>query len=197
MLTSEQGEKLVKIARKTVEDYLTSKRFVLKEFDEFRYKRGVFVSIHTFPDHKLRGCIGYPTPEYFLYEALQRAAIESAFRDPRFFPLKRDELKSVVFEVSVLTQPKLIKVKNPKEYLKKIEIGKDGLIIEHGLFKGLLLPQVPVQFEPPWDVQTFLEHLCMKAGLMTDMWLDEMTRIYKFQAQIFAEKEPNGRVISR
>jgi len=81
-----------------------------------------------------------------------------------------------------------------KEYLKKIKIGKDGLIIEYGvLYKGLLLPQVPVQYD--WDVKTYLEHLCMKAGLFVDTWLNQKVKIYKFQAQIFMEKKPNGEVI--
>jgi hypothetical protein len=193
MLTLEQGKKLVKLARETIENYFKSEKFEIKTLDEFKEKRGVFVSIHTFPTHKLRGCVGFPYPDYPLYEALQRAAIESAFHDTRFPPLKQEELNKVVFEVSVLTRPKLIKVKSPKEYLKKIKIGKDGLIIEHGWRKGLLLPQVATEYK--LSVQSFLEHLCLKAGLLPDFWLDEKTRIYKFQAQIFTEKEPCGEII--
>ncbi|MDI6825722.1 MAG: TIGR00296 family protein [Candidatus Aenigmarchaeota archaeon] len=193
MLSEEDGKKLVKLARQTVEDYFKTKRFVLKK-DEFKEKRGVFVSIHSFPDHELRGCIGYPDPVLPLGEALQRAAISAAFEDSRFPPLVESELKKIVFEVSVLTEPELIVVKNPREYLRKIKIGKDGLIIEHDiLHRGLLLPQVPTQYN--WDVEIFLEHLCMKAGLMVDMWLDPKTKIYKFQAQLFKEKTPNGEII--
>ena len=108
--------------------------------------------------------------------------------------LNKDELNNVVVEISVLTLPEIIKIKNPKEYLKKIKIGKDGLMIEYNDFhRGLLLPQVPVHYE--WSVETYLEHLCMKAGLLTDIWLNPKTKIYKFQAQIFKEKEPNGKVI--
>jgi uncharacterized protein (TIGR00296 family) len=194
MLSEEDGKELVKLARKTVEDYFKTKKFFLRKTD-FREKKGVFVSIHSFPDHELRGCIGYPYPTLQLGEALQRAAISAAFEDPRFNSLSEEELNKVVFEVSVLTRPELIEVKNPKEYLKKIQIGKDGLMIEHGFNKGLLLPQVPLQFEPKWDVETFLEQTCMKAGLLPDMWLDLETRVYKFQAQIFKEKSPNGEII--
>ena len=108
--------------------------------------------------------------------------------------MKKDDFNRVVFEISVLTVPKIIEIKKPEEYLKKIKIGQDGLIIEYNFFhKGLLLPQVPVQYE--WNVETYLEHLCMKAGLLVDTWLDTKTKIYKFQAQIFKEKEPNGEVI--
>ena len=83
---------------------------------------------------------------------MQRASFSAAFCDPRFLPLKEDEVVHVIFEVSVLTKPELIEVKTPKEYPKKIEIGKDGLIVEHGIFKGLLLPQVPLEFK--WDAKT-------------------------------------------
>lgn len=194
MLSEEDGKNLVKLARQTVEDYLKNKKLVLKKI-EYNKKNGVFVSIHTYLDHELRGCIGYPYPILTLNEALQRASISAAFEDPRFPSLTEDELNQVIFEISVLTEPELISVKNPKEYLKKIEIGKDGLIIENGFYKGLLLPQVPLQFEPKWNVETFLEQTCIKSGLLPDMWLDSKTKIYKFQAQAFKEKTPRGEII--
>ena len=193
MLSKSDGKQLVKLARKTIEEYFRNKQLKIKK-TKFKEKRGVFVSIHTFPDHELRGCIGYPYPILLLGEAVQKASISAAFQDPRFPPLTQDELKKIVFEISILTEPRIIKVKNPKDYLKKIVIGKDGLIIEYGtLYKGLLLPQVATQYG--WNVETFLEHLCMKAGLMIDMWMDPRTKIFKFQTQIFAEREPNGVII--
>jgi uncharacterized protein (TIGR00296 family) len=192
MLSNSDGKKLVKLTRKTIEDYFKNKEIKLKE-TKFKEKRGVFVSIHTSPDHELRGCIGYPYPILQLGEALQKASISAAFQDPRFPPLIKNELKKVVFEVSVLSVPTIIKIKDPKDYLKKISIGKDGLIIKNEFFQGLLLPQVPKKYN--WNVETFLEHLCMKAGLMLDMWLDPKTKIYKFQTQVFIEKEPNGEII--
>jgi hypothetical protein len=194
MLSKSDGIELVKLARQTVEDYFRRRRLIIKE-TKFKQKRGVFVSIHTFPEHELRGCIGYPYPTLPLGEALQRASFSAAFQDTRFSPLTETELKEVVFEVSVLTEPELIVVKNPKEYPEKIKVGKDGLIVEYGLHKGLLLPQVPLQFEPKWDAETFLEHTCIKSGLLPDMWLDPKTKIYKFQAQIFKEKSPSGEII--
>jgi uncharacterized protein (TIGR00296 family) len=194
MLSEEDGKKLVKLARQTVEDYLKNKKLVLKKIG-YNQKSGVFVSIHTYPDHGLRGCIGYPYPVITLNEALQRASLSAAFEDPRFPALTEDEMDDVIFEISVLTEPELVVVKNSKEYFKKIEIGKDGLIAEHGVYKGLLLPQVPLQFKPNWNVETFLEQTCMKCGLLPDMWLDPKTKIYKFQAQIFKEKTPRGEII--
>ena len=86
----------------------------------------------------------------------------------------------------------VIKVSDPKEYLEKIEIGRDGLIVQQGMFKGLLLPQVPV--EQGWEKDEFLSHTCMKAGLMPDAWFNENTRISKFSGQIFTEIEPRGKI---
>jgi len=194
MLSEDDGKKLVKLARQTVEDNLKNKKPVLKK-TEYNKKNGVFVSIHNYPDYELRGCIGYPYPILVLGEALQRASVSAAFEDPRFPPLTEEELDNVIFEISVLTEPELIVVKNPKEYLKKIEIGKDGLIAEYGFNKGLLLPQVPLEFEPKWDSETFLCQTCVKCGLLPDTWLDPKIKIYKFQAQIFKEKTPRGEII--
>lgn len=193
MLSKSDGEELVKLARKTVERFFNDKKPLIEK-TKFSQKRGVFVSIHTHPDHDLRGCIGFPYPEV-LGEAVQKASLSAAFKDPRFPPLKKEEIKHVIFEVSVLTEPEIIRVKNPREYLKKIIIGEDGLIVERGFRKGLLLPQVPLQFKPVWDAETFLQHTCEKAGLFYGAWLDSGTKVYKFQAQIFKEKEPCGEII--
>jgi hypothetical protein len=193
MLSKFEGEKLVKLARQTVSDYLKNKEPVLKK-TEFKEKMGAFVSIHEYSDHELRGCIGYPEPILPLGEAIQKAAISAAFQDPRFTPLNSNEMNKIVFEISVLTKPELIKVKNPQEHLNKIEIGKDGLIVEYDIYRGLLLPQVPLQFKPVWNAETFLEQTCIKSGLLPDMCLDCKIKIYKFQAQIFKEKTPNGEI---
>ena len=113
-------------------------------------------------------------------------------RDPRFLPLVEGELDKIIIEVTVLTKPELIEVNRPKEYLSAIEIGRDGLIVEQGFYKGLLLPQVPV--EQGWGKEEFLSNTCMKAGLLTDAWFDDQTKIYKFSGQIFTEIEPKGKI---
>jgi len=185
----EEGEKLVRYARRVIENHVNGRD--TEEMENFDEKRGVFVTLHTYPDKMLRGCIGIPEPVMPLNKAIKEAAI-SACHDPRFPPLSREETDSVVVEVTVLTPPQLLKCK-PEEYMKCIEIGKDGLIVERGYYRGLLLPQVPVEYG--WDVETFLRHTCMKAGLPVDAWKDEKTRLYKFQGEIFAEEEPKGRVM--
>jgi uncharacterized protein (TIGR00296 family) len=196
-LTNEDGNFLVKLARKSIEEYLKSgiKIEYPKEIDKkLLEKKGVFVTLkNSKNDFELRGCIGYPYPIKPLAEALIDSAIEAATNDPRFYPVSLEELKNeVVIEVSVLTTPKLIVVENPKDYPKHIKIGEDGLIVERGFHKGLLLPQVAVEWN--WNEEDFLSNCCMKAGLQPDYWLLKGTKVYKFQAIIFEEKTPNGKV---
>ncbi len=155
---------------------------------------GVFVTINTAKhgEKQLRGCIGYPYPTLPLVEAVIESAIDAATQDPRFYPLSLKELGNVVFEVSVLTPPELITVQKPDEYVNRVKIGEDGLIVEKGVFKGLLLPQVPVEWA--WGEEEFLCQCCVKAGLPPDSWLTKGTKIYKFQAIIFEEDAPDGEI---
>jgi len=196
-LNLREGKFLVKLARKAVEEYLKNKRHITvpESTDEKLLQPcGVFVTINSIKngEKELRGCIGYPYPTTPLAQAVIESAISSATQDPRFYPLSIKELDSVVFEVSVLTPPQIIEGKKPSDYPLKIKVGEDGLIVEKGLFKGLLLPQVPVEWG--WDEEEFLCQCCIKAGLPPDYWLLENTKIYKFQAIIFEEEKPKGEV---
>ncbi|MEM0216642.1 MAG: TIGR00296 family protein [Candidatus Bathyarchaeia archaeon] len=196
-LSLDEGEFLVKLARKAVEEYLISHKRIAapQKLPEKLLKLcGVFVTINRLigGEKELRGCIGYPYPTNPLVEAVIDSAISSATQDPRFPPLSIEELETVVFEVSILTPPELINVENPREYPSKIKIGEDGLIIERGIFRGLLLPQVPVEWG--WDAEEFLCQCCLKAGLPPDCWLMKGTKVYKFQAIIFEEESPRGKV---
>ena len=196
-LTDEEGKFLIKLARSTVEQYLEIGKATKppKETPKKLFEHcGVFVTINSIVsgEKKLRGCIGYPYPTSPLVEAVIDSAINAATEDPRFEPLTLEELDKVVFEVSVLTPPEPVEVKNPKEYLSKIKVGEDGLIIERGYHKGLLLPQVPVEWG--WCEEEFLCQCCMKAGLPPDTWLTKDAKIYKFKAIIFDEQTPNGEV---
>jgi hypothetical protein len=157
----------------------------------FKKKSGVFVTINTSPERILRGCIGFPEPVFPLIDALQDAA-KSACNDPRFPPLTSDELERIVVEVSILTFPEFIRANEPSDYLNEIKVGRDGLIVEMGIYRGLLLPQVPVEWK--WGKEEFLSQTCLKAGLMPHAWQDRGIKIYKFQAHVFAEKEPRGGV---
>jgi len=196
-LSLEEGKLLVRLARNAVEEYLkTRKRIRPPEGlpQKLMQPCGVFVTINSVQsgEKELRGCIGLPYPTTPLVEAVIESAISSATQDPRFYPLTPEELDSVVFEVSVLTPPQLVEVKNPREYPSKIRVGVDGLIIERGFYRGLLLPQVPVEWN--WDEEEFLCQCCLKAGLPPDCWLMKGVKVYKFQAIIFEEEKPKGEV---
>lgn len=196
-LTLEEGTYLVKLARKAIEVHLSGKipKAPGNVPERLRMKSGVFVTLTTYPERSLRGCIGYPMPLYELAEATIMAAVASAFQDPRFPPLGPEELDEVVVEVSVLTPPEEIKYSDPRELPNLINIGVDGLIIETEITSGLLLPQVPVEYD--WGPEEYLMHLCMKAGLPSTYWLTGKAKIYKFTAQIFEEESPRGKVVEK
>ena len=193
---NQDGQLAVRIAREAIEARLLgrAKRAfeVPKAFEE---KSGAFVTINNHPGGVLRGCVGYPQPFFPLVKSIERAAESAATEDPRFPPMRRDELDHVTVEVSILTPPKLIEVKKPKELPEKVTIGVDGLSIAQGPYRGILLPQVAV--EEGFDASDFLSHACMKAGLLADAWLDPETRVYTFQAEVFAEVDPRGPIVRR
>ena len=196
-LSLQEGKFLIDLARNAVREYL-EKGKIIKPPESTPRKLfencGVFVTINKLKNgtKKLRGCIGYPYPTNPLVEAVIDSAINAATQDPRFYPLSSSEIQTVIFEVSVLTPPEEVRVDNPKDYLSKIKVGQDGLIIERGIYKGLLLPQVPVEWE--WCEEEFLCQCCVKAGLPPDSWLTKGTKIYKFQAIVFEEETPQGEV---
>jgi len=188
-----QGERLVKLARKSIQ-YAIASGIPLREMcddKELLQERGVFVSLHSFPGKELRGCIGMPYPLKPLWNAVAEMAVEAALNDPRFPPMKPEELEKTVVEVSILTKPEEI-LGEKKELAKKIAIGKDGIIVQRGYHSGLFLPQVAP--EQKWNCLEFVENCCRKAGLMESMWQSKETKIFKFQAQVFSETKPDGKV---
>ena len=189
MFTIKQASKLIELARKSINANFESKNIDLTEYKEFSKKQGVFVTLKK--NGELRGCIGYPRPYYSLNEAVNKCAIAAAFEDTRFEELKKSELKDIEIELSILTVPEKIIVKKPDDYLKKIKIGKDGLIVQNKFASGLLLPQVAPEWN--WDSLEFLENTCLKAGLSKNIWKEKETEVYKFQAQIFAEQK--GKIV--
>ncbi len=190
-----QGAELVRLARTAVEKYLQDS-VIIKPIREAPEKAGVFVTLNYVTQTKsehLRGCIGFPLPEKPLYQSVIEAAITAATEDPRFPPLDAHELHNIIFEVSILTAPQEIRVKNPADYRKDIELGRDGLILRWRFGAGLLLPQVPIELK--WNIDEYLANICYKAGAPPDVWLDPNSKLYKFQATVFKEVEPNGEVI--
>lgn len=186
LLSEEEGKFLVKLARKSIETFVNQrKKLEVPENtpETLKEEMGAFVTLNK--DRMLRGCIGYPEPIAPLVNAVIDVAISAAVNDPRFSPVTASELPDLRVEVSVLTKPELIEVNRPEEYMDKIKIGEDGLIIERGPYKGLLLPQVAVEWG--WNVEEFLYNTCVKAGLTADCWLYPDVKIFKFGSQIFHE----------
>jgi uncharacterized protein len=209
MILDGEGEKAVKLARAAVEEHLdflassgsTHDRNANNHYENIRLNRaansyGVFVTLNYIDNDKqqhLRGCVGFPIAEKTLYRSIIDASIAAATQDPRFPPVDKNELAEIVFEVSILTPPKEVKVQNPMEYLNAIKIGQDGLILAWRHGSALLLPQVPVELN--WDVEEYLANLCYKAGAPPDIWLMPDSKIYSFQANIYRESDPNGNVV--
>ncbi len=192
MYSIEEGTLAVRIARKVIECFVKGKPYPDFNFPEsFEAESGVFVTINTHPEDQLRGCIGYPSPIFSLKRALVKAA-EGSTEDPRFPRLSSEELDKVTVEVSILTSPEQIEISKATEYPKRIDVGNDGLIVEKGPYRGLLLPQVAVEWK--WNEEEFLSQTCMKAGLPPDAWFDKDTKIFKFNSRIFGEISPGGEV---
>ena len=184
-LTGAEEQILLQVARLTLEKWVREKKYPsdkdLESYDitpALEQKTGVFVSIHKLGE--LRGCIGYVTGTTSILHSVIENTMNAASKDPRFPPIKEHELDIVDLEISVMTP--LVEVKD----VEAIEVGKDGLVVERGFHKGLLLPQVSKEWG--WDKYEFLEQTCRKAGLPTDAYKKKDTKIMRFRAQVFGEK---------
>lgn len=175
--TDEDGASLLKLARESIRSKFDSENKIEKlSAKQFLQARGVFVTLTR--DRELRGCIGIPYPIKSVYDAVVESARSAAFSDPRFPPVREEELEKVKIEISILTMPQ-------ETSSKEVEVGKDGLICNYLGYSGLLLPQVAT--ENKMNKIQFLEALCNKAGLPRNSWQDKKFKLWKFQAQVFSE----------
>jgi uncharacterized protein (TIGR00296 family) len=196
MFSEQEGELAVRIARAVVEAHVRRQKPPASEVPQrFEERSGVFVTLTTYPSDDLRGCIGYPEPLLPLIEALRDSAVSACSRDPRFPPVRADDLGKTRVEVSLLTPPQEIQPKKRTDLPGMVKVGDDGLIVQKGWARGLLLPQVPVEWK--WDAEEFLCQTCIKAMLPPDSWLQNETKIFKFQAEVFSEDKPGGKIRRR
>ena len=182
MLTKEEKEKLLKLARESITYYLRhGKRLFVEEKDPILCEeRGVFVTLHK--NGQLRGCIGNMKGKGPLYLTIRDMAVEAAIGDPRFPAVELDEMKDIDIEISVLSP--IEKIGDPE----KIEMGKHGVIVRDGLRSGVYLPQVAT--ETGWTREEFMSSLCgQKAGMDSNAWKTGECDIYVFTAEVFGEKE--------
>jgi len=191
MIDEAMGIIAVQAARESITSHLAKKKSSFDFPPFFDDHAGAFVTLRYFPSGDLRGCIGYPDPVMPLKFAIWDAA-RGASRDPRFHVLSRDELDKITVEVTILTVPEPLKVNTPLELPNMIRIGIDGLMIEKDSHRGLLLPQVPVEWG--WGAEEFLENLCLKAGLPRNSWKLDSARLWHFSGDVFAETEPMGAI---
>lgn len=184
-LSKEEKKILLSIARESLEKYVKEKN--LPENIETKYNisdklkesTGVFVTLKI--KGQLRGCIGSIIGTAPLYSGVRDNAIKAGLSDPRFPPVKANELKQIDMDISVMTPLQKI-----SDY-KKIRLGTDGVIIKKGSRQAVFLPQVAT--ETGWSLDDFLDHLCRKAWLPADAYKKPGMEFYIFQAQVFGEKE--------
>jgi len=178
-LSTTEENLLLKIARESIINYISkgSKPSIEVSRESLLAKQGCFVTIK----HKgrLRGCLGQFTSDKPLCQLIQEMAIAAATRDPRFYPMENEELQNFELEISVLSPLQKI------ESIEEIEVGKHGLYIEKNFYRGVLLPQVAVEYS--WDRDTFLAQTCLKAGLDKDAWKEDAD-IFIFTAQVFGDE---------
>jgi AmmeMemoRadiSam system protein A len=182
-LAEDEEKELLRIARATVKEYLLSGRIPpgAPHRASLVAPAAVFVSFHHGED--LRGCIGTTQESSPLFKAVQEMTIAAATRDPRYPPIRLEELPGMTIEVSVLGNR--APVKGPDD----VTIGEHGLMVTNRLAageRGLLLPKVAV--EQGWNPVTFLEHTCLKAGLPPEFWATDEAVVERFTAQVFDEK---------
>jgi AmmeMemoRadiSam system protein B/AmmeMemoRadiSam system protein A len=183
-LGRDEQRTLLHLARRSLEALFAPerepevRRLLAEAEPRLREPAGVFVTLHRARDHRLRGCIGSIEPREPLVDAVFHNARAAAQRDPRFRPLRYEEMRDLEIEISVLGP--LLLVHDPAE----IEVGRDGLLIAKGSERGVLLPQVAVDLH--WDRVEFLENLCRKAELRPNAWRSGAI-LHRFEALVFGE----------
>ncbi len=180
LLNAAEQLDLLRIARGTIVSYVTSQKVPAitgEPSPGLLLRSGCFVTIKK--QGALRGCIGNFISNQPLYQLVQEMAVSAAARDPRFHPMKSDDLTDFEIDISVLSP--LVKAASVDE----IQVGVHGIYIIKGNNRGVLLPQVATEYG--WNRDQFLQHTCAKAGLPPDAWQGECD-IYLFSAQVFGEK---------
>lgn len=183
MLSPEEKSYLLRLARASLKAYFEKREWEPEAPSPEKYphlweRRGVFVTL--FKRGELRGCIGDIAPEEPLFRTVTKVALSSAFSDPRFLPLREEELSELEIEISVLSPFK-------RALPEDLVLGRHGIYLKKRHHRGLLLPQVATEYG--WDRETFLKMGCRKAGLPEDCYLDPEVELYLFEAEVFKESE--------
>ena len=177
MISDKNGYDLIRLSRLSILSFFAESKieFDMSYKDLFHVKQGVFVTLYK--QGRLRGCVGQIYPLETLDLLVQKLAISSAFKDPRFKPLSIDEVEHIKIEISILSTPVLL------HDISMITLGSHGLVLVHKEGKAIFLPQVPIECN--WSLDEFLIQLSLKAGLSEDGWLS--SELYYFSTQVFSE----------
>ena len=179
-LTNQQKEKLLKLSRDTISLYLKSKKVLSQEITDpaLKEQMGAFVTLRK--NDQLRGCIGNIIARKPFYLEVIDMSIASSTQDPRFAPVRQEELKDITIEISAISPLKKI------SSCDEIVLGVHGVLIRSGFRSGVYLPQVAT--ETGWNKEEFMSSLCVqKAGIEADAWKTGKCDIYIFSAQVFSE----------
>lgn len=189
MLSQQQGQFLVRLARQRIEEQLGLEPTApVAEADlqdpVLQEHRGIFVTLHA-KNKELRGCIGSLVAGESIVDGVGRHALNAAFDDHRFSPVTAAELAHLQVEVSVLTEPEPLEPAVGEALLQRLRPGKDGVILQGpGGASATFLPQVWSQLPGP---EQFLGHLCRKAGLAEQAWRTGSLSFSVYQVQSFEE----------
>lgn len=182
-LTDDQGQKLLRLARQTLENRLRGGSPAAEpEDDLFSSPAATFVTLKI--GGSLRGCIGNLIPVGSLWHGIRDNAVSAAFHDHRFPPLRAEELPRLHIDISILSPPRPLTYADGDDLLRKLQPGRDGVILRDGWRSATFLPQVWEQLPSP---EQFLGHLCLKAGLPQNSWREKKLAIETYQVQCFAE----------
>jgi AmmeMemoRadiSam system protein A len=181
-LDAAQRIALLGIARRAVEGFVGSGTIPAEEGARGKLAAPGAAFVTLTKNGRLRGCIGFTEAVAPLFKVVQECAVAAATEDPRFPPVSPKELPSLRVEISVITP--LFPIR-PEE----VEVGRHGLMVSQGRMRGLLLPQVPVEWG--WDREEFLDQTCLKAGLPPSAWRHGAT-LEAFTAEVFGEEEINA-----
>ena len=188
MLTLEQGKKLIELAHHAVETFSSKGELSLSAYKDLSDVQPVVLILYI--RSEIREAY---IPDQPLYKAIVRAARQTAFEHLRYAPVGMDDLKTIRFEIALLTPLEVIKVLDFEDFSKRIRLGIDGPMIRAGTYSSIMLPDFPARYS--WDHERALRYLTQKAGRHTDAWQNLANKIYKFNAQIFSEED--GKVVQR
>ncbi|KAF0150553.1 MAG: AMMECR1 domain protein [Ignavibacteria bacterium] len=181
-LTSEEKKILLAAARNSILslfETVTIEKPDYKKHPVLKSHSGAFVTLTE--NKRLRGCIGYIIGDKAVFETVCEAAIQAAKYDPRFSPVRKEEIKDISLEISILSKP------FPLNCYDEIELGKHGLILQEQGRRGLLLPQVPIEHK--MNKEEYLDAICQKSGFNKSYWKEKELKLSAFTATVFSEEE--------